>query len=494
MRSSKVRTWHFVSLIRVGKKQELFLNSDEKKKQEKQAFVPVLTEDNADSFQPLLSFLCFSFFSPGVFVSPGSLLYHVVFDFLHLKVSDLGGMSREELNFEEKGEREEVHRSLKGPKLSVRLETGYHRETQQVVVLTELQPATGHSYNLLSPNLLKTPRVAHRGALTHLGNHLHSASSRGIISIHFCNTLINYNYRRNPNKTWNHLNQIPIDFQSVHFEGICLIYHFGVRISRDLCNSQSWSYTKLLLHFSLAKQPDEIKLSQFKIPARMPFGAPWLFGTLCVSQVVYQVTVWLPIKYETRLLNYRLALLAIMAALVCRWPLSFSLQFSLAPHFFYWLLYLPFHLTCSNFLLHIPPFLLVDCNNTLVLQFMFAPLAPSPTQPQLLPEVHGSGSLPSAKGIYSWNYTHPVFQPVFHYPSSRPEAPVKVALIINPYIHREWVPGWEVTVEHKHTNIVRFFCMRCITLIMDACHAKWRDKSVSDKRIHEEMLDIKTVV
>lgn len=69
-----------------------------------------------------------------------------------------------------------------------------------------------------------------------------------------------------------------------------------------------------------------------------------------------------------------------------------------------------FHLTYSYFPLGIPPSLLVDCNKTLAVQFMFAPLAPSPAQPQLLPVVHGGGSLPSANGIYSWNYTHRVFQ------------------------------------------------------------------------------------
>lgn len=45
----------------------------------------------------------------------------------------------------------------------------------------------------------------------------------------------------------------------------------------------------------------------------------------------------------------------------------------------------------------ITPSLSVDCNKTLALQFMFAPLARSPAKPQLLPVVHGSGSLPPAK-------------------------------------------------------------------------------------------------
>lgn len=127
---------------------------------------------------------------------------------------------------------------------------------------------------------------------------------------------------------------------------------------------------------------------------------PWLFGSLGVSQVVYQVTAWLPIKNETRVLNYRLALLAIVPALVSlpSVPLSISLWLPL----FSIRLFISWSILLAQApLLRIPPFLWVDCNNTLDLQFMFAPLAPSPTQPQLLPVVHGSGSLPSAKGIYS---------------------------------------------------------------------------------------------
>lgn len=114
-----------------------------------------------------------------------------------------------------------------------------------------------------------------------------------------------------------------------------------------------------------------------------------------VSGGISQVTVWLPIKNETRLLNYRLALL------VCRSPLSLSLNLFITPtHTFDLPLYLSFHLTYS-YSPYPSIFPLVDCNKTLALQFMFAPLAPSPAQPQLLPVVHGSGSLPSAKGIYS---------------------------------------------------------------------------------------------
>lgn len=44
-----------------------------------------------------------------------------------------------------------------------------------------------------------------------------------------------------------------------------------------------------------------------------------------VSGGISQVTVWLPIKNETRLLNYRLALL------VCRSPLSLSLNLFITP-------------------------------------------------------------------------------------------------------------------------------------------------------------------
>lgn len=82
------------------------------------------------------------------------------------------------------------------------------------------------------------------------------------------------------------------------------------------------------------KQAEAIRLSQFNIPASMLFlyaVAIWL--SLSVSQVVYQVTAWLPIKNETRVLNYRLALLAIMAALICRCPPSLSPSLFGSPHF-----------------------------------------------------------------------------------------------------------------------------------------------------------------
>lgn len=175
----------------------------------------------------------------------------------------------------------------------------------------------------------------------------------------------------------------------------------------------------------------------------MLFGVPWLFGTFCASQVAYHRSLsGCPLKMKH-------------GFLITDWhfwqswqysyvtPFSHSLLVSLSSLLFNWPLYPSFHLTYSYPLPCIPPSLLVDCNKTLALQFMFAPLAPSPAQPQLLPVVHGSGSLPSAKGIYSWNYTHCVFRPdlppSFHYPSLCPEALVKVGLIINPDIQRERV-------------------------------------------------------
>ena len=58
--------------------------------------------------------------------------------------------------------------------------------------------------------------------------------------------------------------------------------------------------------------------------------AIWHF--LRVSGGVSQVAVWLPIKNETWLLNYRLALLAIVAVLMCHPPpLPCSCRVSLSP-------------------------------------------------------------------------------------------------------------------------------------------------------------------
>lgn len=130
--------------------------------------------------------------------------------------------------------------------------------------------------------------------------------------------------------------------------------------------------------------------------------AIWHF--LCVSGGVSQVTVWLPLNMKH-------------GFLITDWHFWQSRMFScvipfslLYPGLFFSFLFLSrvcifpsISLTQTS---SSGSFLLVDCKKTLVLQFMFAPLAPRPTQPQLLPVVHGSGSLPSAKGIYSWNYTH----------------------------------------------------------------------------------------
>lgn len=152
------------------------------------------------------------------------------------------------------------------------------------------------------------------------------------------------------------------------------------------------------------------KICFFKIPASMMFGVLWLFGTLRVSQVASHRSLsgW-PLNMKHRFLitdrdfwQWRLH--------SCVTPLSQSLFFSRSSSKL-------FFLSISFFSSHLLPsqypsiFFLVDCNKTLVLQFVFALFAPSPAQPQLLPVVHGGGSLPSAKGIYSWNYTHSVCFP-----------------------------------------------------------------------------------
>lgn len=125
----------------------------------------------------------------------------------------------------------------------------------------------------------------------------------------------------------------------------------------------------------------------------------WRF--LHVSGGISQVAVWLPIKNEPWLLNYRLALLAMMAVLMCHSPLSLSKSLCPPPPLPSSTgLFIFVSISLTSTLLAVSLHLSVDCNKTLALQFMFAPLAPSPAQPQLLPVVHGSGSLPSAKGIY----------------------------------------------------------------------------------------------
>lgn len=152
---------------------------------------------------------------------------------------------------------------------------------------------------------------------------------------------------------------------------------------------------------SFAKQAAAIGLSQFKIPASMLFGVPWLFGTFCASQVAYHRSLSgypLKMKHGVLITDWHFWQ---SWPYSCVTPFSHSLRVSLSSPPFDWPLYPSFHLTYSYSLLCIPPSFLVDCNKTLALQFMFAPLAPSPAQPQLLPVVHGSGSLPSAKGIYS---------------------------------------------------------------------------------------------
>lgn len=89
------------------------------------------------------------------------------------------------------------------------------------------------------------------------------------------------------------------------------------------------------------------------------------------------------------------------------------------------------------------------------LQFMFALLAPNTIQPQLLPVVHLSGSLPFVKGIYIWNYTRRLswIRFLLSFISSRgyleggrnykPIQPLK--------------NGWQAMVKHKHTH----HCMFC---------------------------------
>lgn len=159
----------------------------------------------------------------------------------------------------------------------------------------------------------------------------------------------------------------------------------------------------------------------------MLFGVPWIFGTFCVSQVAYHRSLsGCLLKMKHGFLITDLHFWQLLPYL-CVFPILHSVSDHPHPLLFNWPLYLFFHLTYSYFLLGIPPSLLVDCNKTLAVQFMFAPLAPSSAQPQLLPVVHGSGSLPSAKGIYSWNYTHRVFQPAHLHHS-----------IILHYVQRLW--------------------------------------------------------
>lgn len=157
----------------------------------------------------------------------------------------------------------------------------------------------------------------------------------------------------------------------------------------------------------------------------------WL--SLTMSQVVYQVTAWLPIKNETRVLNYRLALLAIMPALVCRCPPSLSPSLFGSPRFqlaslspgLSCLLKLPSsaslhfsgltaitHWTCSLCLLLLPQ---VQPSHNYFLWFT----------------VVGHRHLPK---VFTAEITHTVFSYQFHYPSFHPEGLLKVGLIINPCI------------------------------------------------------------
>lgn len=171
----------------------------------------------------------------------------------------------------------------------------------------------------------------------------------------------------------------------------------------------------------------------------MLFGVPWIFGTFCMSQVAYHRSLsgcLLKMKHGFLITDWHFRQ---------SWPYSCVIPFLdslFAPPPSLQLASLSFFPSHSYFLLGNPPCLLVDCNKTLAVQFMFAPLAPSPAQPQLLPVVHGSGSLPSAKGIYSWNYTHcfPT-RPTSTIPlsSTMSEALVKVGVIINPDIQWEQV-------------------------------------------------------
>lgn len=125
----------------------------------------------------------------------------------------------------------------------------------------------------------------------------------------------------------------------------------------------------------------------------MLFGVPWLFGTFCVSQVAYHRSLsGCPLKMKH-------------GFLITDW----HFWQSCVPHFSQSLrvfpphpgltgLFIRFSISLTHTLLSVSlHLLLVDCNKTLALQFMLAPLAPSPAQPQLLPVVHGSGSLPSTK-------------------------------------------------------------------------------------------------
>lgn len=167
-------------------------------------------------------------------------------------------------------------------------------------------------------------------------------------------------------------------------------------------NSQYWNYTKISPAFELCKANswDWAKPS-------MSFGVLWLFGAFCTSQVAYHRSLCgCPLKMNHGFLITDWHFWQ-WWPFSCVTPLSHSLSLFVPPPLPSSTgLFIFVSISLTSTLLAVSLHLSVDCNKTLALQFMFAPLAPSPAQPQLLPVVHGSGSLPSAKGIYGWNYTH----------------------------------------------------------------------------------------
>lgn len=201
----------------------------------------------------------------------------------------------------------------------------------------------------------------------------------------------------------------------------------------------------------------------------MLFGVPWLFGTFCTSQVVYHRSMSgcpLKMKHGFLITDWHFWQ---------SWPYScvtlFSHSLRVSPGLFICL-----SISLTHTLLSVSLHLLVDCNKTLALQFMFAPLAPSPAQPQLLPVVHGSGSLPSAKGIYSWNYTHCVFQaglptsfPLYSTPSGGSGGGGLNYTSRHPERRgsKGFHSGWRVAVEHKHSR-------HCVFCTWTVSQEHWR--------------------
>lgn len=164
----------------------------------------------------------------------------------------------------------------------------------------------------------------------------------------------------------------------------------------------------------------------------------WRF--LHVSGGISQVAVWLPIKNEPWLLNYRLALLAMMAVLMCHSPLSLSK--SLCPP--------PSHRRLASLSLFpshllLPSSLYPSISRLTAIRHWPCSLCLLPL-PQVQPShnyflwftVVGHCHPPK---VFTAEITHtasqPDLPPLFHYPLLCPEALVNTGLIKNPDIQRE---------------------------------------------------------